>query len=165
MIQMQTHKAITQTLPGLFDAAKEITDNQAVSVVDQVTLNPASESIWADGCMFGKLSVGDFFNDGPLTLIGVRHAGVTLVYVRVFLHTTVDEAAIITDRDASLEHQLRDAREYLRSAVRFNPSMFAYSAKIAAFGDNYLLPNENSEQIRSFWIVKNNHMYTYIYWK
>ena len=51
------------------------------------------------------------------------------------------------------------------SAVRFNPSMFGYSAKIAAFGDNYLLPNENSEQIRSFWIVKNNHMYTYIYWK
>ena len=44
MIQMQTHKAITQTLPGLFDAAKEITDNQAVSVIDQVTLNPATES-------------------------------------------------------------------------------------------------------------------------
>ena len=165
MIQMQTHKAITQTLPGLFDAAKEITDNQAVSVIDQVTLNPATESGWTDGCMFKKFSIGDFFNSGPLTLIGVQYSGVTLVHVRVFLHATLDEATIITDRDASLEHQLRDAREYLRTAARYNPSMFAYSAMIAAFGDKFLLPNKSSEQIRSCWIVKNNHMYTYIYWK
>ena len=36
---------------------------------------------------------------------------------------------------------------------------------VTEFSSLYLLPNENSEQIRSFWTVKNNHMYTYIYWK
>ena len=159
------HATLKSILHGLFDAAKEFTDAQAIDIIDSIVKEGESSHYFVDECRYENIFVGDFFNNGPINLTGAYADGVTLVRILIPLHSTVADSTIITDRDKDITHQLQQARKYLSTVVRNNPAMHNQSTVITEFSSLYLLPNDNNTQIRSCWIVKNNHMYTYIYWK
>lgn len=159
------HATLKSTMRGLFDAAKEFTDTQAIDIIDCIVKEGESSHYFVDECRYENILVGDFFNNGPINLTGAYADGVTLVRILVPLHGSIADATIITRPESGFTQQLQEARKYLSTIVRNNPSMHSQGTVVTEFSSLYLLPNDNSTQIRSCWIVKNNHMYTYIYWK